>query len=127
MSILDNLKAWILEPEEKEDSNTDSRSKEGNDLDFQKEENFENLDSIILIAKPKTFKDALALCKQIKMGRAVMLSLENTVSEDKQRLVDFVSGVVMAQDGMIAKVYNNVYVCASNNIGIIDLNKIKKS
>ena len=27
MSILDNLKAWILEPEEKEDSNTDSRSK----------------------------------------------------------------------------------------------------
>ena len=49
-----------------------------------------------------------------------MLSLEDMVPKDKQRLVDFISGVVMARDGLIAKVYNNVYVCAAKNIGIID-------
>ena len=64
--------------------------------------------------------DSVKICKQIKKGRAVMLSLEDMVPKDKQRLVDFISGVVMARDGLIAKVYNNVYVCAAKNIGIID-------
>lgn len=123
MGIVDDIKKWVLEPEPDDPDQKESEKSQGEEYqkDFQKEENIENLDAVILVAKPKTFKDAQVLCDQIKKGRAIMLSLEYMVPEEKQRLVDFLSGVVMAQDGLIAKVYDSVYVCAAKNIGIIDM------
>ena len=61
------------------------------------------------------------VCRHIKKGRAIMVNLDDMIPEEKQRLVDFISGVVMAQDGMIAKIHNNAYVCAARNIGIINI------
>jgi len=121
MGILDNIKNWIIDDEDPEtdDKETGDKGQSEFQKDFRKEVNIEDLDALILIAKPKTFKDAQKLCDQIKRGRAVMLNLSGLVPEEKQRLIDFVSGVVMAQDGLIGKVYDNVYVCASKNIGII--------
>ena len=123
MGIVDDIKKWVLEPEPDDPDQNESEKSQGEEYqkDFQKEENIENLDAVILVAKPKTFKDAQVLCDQIKKGRAIMLSLEYMVPEEKQRLVDFLSGVVMAQDGLIAKVYDSVYVCAAKKIGIIDM------
>lgn len=121
MGILAELKKWLYESEEPDEPVQGDDKNKDSQLDFQKEENFENLDSVILIAKPRSFKDSLLLSKQIKKGRAIMLSLEYMIPEEKQRLLDFISGVVMAKDGMIAKVYNNVYVCSADNVGILNL------
>ena len=72
------------------------------------------------MAKPVHFEEAEELCKYIKQGRAVLLNTEKMVPEDKQRTIDFPSGVVMAKDGTIAKIYQNVYICAARNIGIVE-------
>ena len=45
---------------------------------------------------------------------------ENMTGEDKRRLIDFLSGVIMAMDGMIAKIYQNVFICAPKDIGVIE-------
>lgn len=122
MGFFDNIKNWIVDDEDPETGNQNNSNRGQSEFqkDFQKEINIEDLDALILVAKPKTFKDAQKLCDQIKRGRAVMLNLSALVPEEKQRLIDFVSGVVMAQDGLVAKVYDNVYVCGPKNIGIIN-------
>jgi len=122
MGIFDNIKNWIIDDEDTETENRENPDKGQSEFkkDFQKEVNIEDLDALILVAKPKTFTDAQKLSDQIKKGRAVMLNLSGLAPEEKQRLIDFVSGVVMAQDGLIAKVYDNVYVCGPKNIGIIN-------
>ena len=120
MNILETIKNWLIEPETEEPEQIEKQG--GKDLiDFQKEENFKNLDAVILLARPKSFRDAQNLCRHIKKGRAIMVNLDDMIPEEKQRLVDFISGVVMAQDGMIAKIHNNAYVCAARNIGIINI------
>ena len=120
MEVFESIKKWLFDPEDPDNPEPVNEPEDGYQRDFQTAENIQNLDAVIIVVKPKSFKDTVKICKQIKKGRAVMLSLEDMVPKDKQRLVDFISGVVMARDGLIAKVYNNVYVCAAKNIGIID-------
>ena len=120
VGMFDKMKEWLFDPEDTENLELIDEADDEYQKDFQKGENAGNLDAVIVVVKPKSFKDTVKICRQIKKGRAVMLSLENMVPQDKQRLVDFISGVIMARDGLIAKVYNNVYVCAARNIGIID-------
>ncbi|MBR3250738.1 MAG: cell division protein SepF [Erysipelotrichaceae bacterium] len=115
MSVLDTIKKWLLDPETDEPEKPEDKE----EISFQKEQNLENVDAVILLARPQSFRDAQVLSGHIKKGRAVMVNLDDMVPEEKQRLVDFVSGVVMAQDGMIAKIHNNAYVCGPKNIGII--------
>ncbi len=126
MGIMDDIKKWILDdetelPEKDDDSvKNEGKSEDSFEKDFQKEENIKDLDAAIIIVKPKNFNDALKISRLIRKGYAVMMSTENMDPQEKQRLIDFVSGVVMASDGLIARVYNNVFVAASKNIGIIE-------
>ena len=57
----------------------------------------------------------------LNMGNyPVIMCMEKADIKDRQRLIDFVSGVVMARDGMIAKIHPNVYLCTPKNIGVIE-------
>ena len=120
MKIFDNLKNWLYDDDESEIE----EERDDQDLDFQKDyqdgRNRKDIDSFIIVMKPFVFTDAQSVCDHIKQGRAVILNTENTAPEDKPRLIDFVSGVVMARDGMIAKIYQNVYLCSPENIGVIE-------
>ncbi len=89
--------------------------------DFQKEENFSELDAVIVIVRPVDFNDALKISKLKRKGHAILMNTENMKPEEKQRLVDFISGVVMASDGLIARIYNNVFIATGKNIGIIEM------
>ena len=88
--------------------------------DYQVKESIGKIDTFVIVARPVHFNEVEKLCKHIKSGRAVLLNLEKMPAEERQRTVDFLSGVVMAKDGMIAKVYQNVFICAPKNIGIIE-------
>ena len=48
------------------------------------------------------------------------MNTEKTIAADKQRLIDFLAGVAMAKDGMIAKIYQNVFIVSPKNIGVIE-------
>ena len=111
MGIINNLINWVLDPEDPEIEESDRAKKDISEIttneeytrDFQKEDNIKDLDAVIILAKPKSFKDVVVISDQLKKGRAVMLNLDDMVPEEKQRLVDFVSGVIMEEDGMIAR------------------------
>ena len=116
MGLLDTLKGWLVEeePQEYDEDN------EGYQLDFQDSAAKKDIKAFIIVVKPFTFKDVEIVCKHLKQGRAVLVNTENMESEDKRRLIDFLSGVIMAMDGMIAKIYQNVFVCAPKDIGVIE-------
>ena len=116
MNLIDTIKNIFVESEteEPEDDGIEYQK------DYQNVENMEGIDAIVMVMNPTQFLEAEAVSKHIKQGRAVIMCLENTGLQDRQRLIDFVSGVVMARDGMIAKIHPNVYLCAPKNIGVIE-------
>ena len=119
MGILETLKTWLFEPDPDTDDPIED-SDNGYQRDYQTEDSIERINAFIIVAKPIHFEEVEELCKYIKQGRAVLLNTEKMVPEDKQRTIDFLSGVVMAKDGTIAKIYKNVYICAGRNIGIVE-------
>ncbi len=117
MRLLDTLKGWFIE---EEPDGYEEEDNEGYQLDFQDSAAKKDIKAFIIVVKPFTFKDVEIVCKHLKQGRAVLVNTENMESEDKRRLIDFLSGVIMAMDGMIAKIYQNVFVCAPKDIGVIE-------
>ena len=116
MSFIDTIRNFFVESE------TDEPEDDGSEYqkDYQNIENAEGIDAFIRVVNPSRFMDVEGISMHIKQGRAVLMCLENASVQDRQRLIDFVSGVVMARDGMIAKIHPNVYLCAPKSIGVIE-------
>ena len=119
MGLLEKIKGWIV-ADETEETYEEEESGESYQLDFQDVRTRKDLDAFIIVIKPFTFNDVEMVCKHLKNKRAVVINTENMTSEDKRRLIDFLSGVALAMDGMIAKIYQNVFICAPKNIGVIE-------
>ena len=119
MNFIEQIKTWLFEPDPDTDDPIEDPDN-GYQRDYQTENSVEGINAFIIVAKPVHSEEVEKLCKYIKQGRAVLLNFEKMVPEDKQRMRDFLSGVVMAKDGTIAKIYQNVYICAARNIGIVE-------
>ena len=119
MGLLEKIKGWIV-ADENEETYEEEENSESYQLDFQDVRTRKDLDAFIIVIKPFTFSDVEMVCKHLKNKRAVVINTENMTSEDKRRLIDFLSGVALAMDGMIAKIYQNVFICAPKNIGVIE-------
>lgn len=120
MGLLEKIKGWIVADETEETYEEEEENSESYQLDFQDVRTRKDLDAFIIVIKPFTFNDVEMVCKHLKNKRAVVINTENMTSEDKRRLIDFLSGVALAMDGMIAKIYQNVFICAPKNIGVIE-------
>ena len=118
MGLLDSVKGWLYDDETQE---IETFPDDGSEYqkDYQDSKSVQGIDAFIIVEKPVHFMEAERISKHIKDGRAVIVNTENTVPEEKQRLIDFLSGVAMAKDGMIAKIYQNVFICAPKNIGVV--------
>lgn len=112
MGVIDTIKGWLIEddPQAKDESGYYGK-------DYQIED---DKDALVIIYHPTGFMDAEEISRNVKQGRAVIINMENVPAKDRQRIIDFLSGVVLARDGMIAKIYTNVYMCSPKNIGIIE-------
>lgn len=119
MGIIETIKDWLFAPDTDPNDPIDDPEDDCT-RDYQKGESIKGIDAFVVVIKPTGFNDVEQLCKHLKSGKAILLNTENMASGEKQRLLDFLSGVVMARDGTIARIYQNVYICASNNIGIIE-------
>ena len=119
MNILETIKKWLYEPDPDPDD-PEGKIEDDYQRDYQIEESIKGIKAFIVVTKPKGFEEVEQLCSHLKSGKAILLNTEKMSSEDKQRMIDFLSGVVMAKDGTIAKIYQNVYICASKSIGIIE-------
>ena len=79
----------------------------------------------IVLFEPRNFDEAEEIGHHIKNKRACCVKLHRMPSEYRQRIIDFLSGVVYGVDGSIKKVGDNVILCSPKNLqvgGNINLN-----
>ena len=79
----------------------------------------------IVLFEPRNFDEAEEIGRHIKSKRACCVNLHRMPSEYRQRIIDFLSGVVYGVDGSIKKIGENVILCSPKNLqvsGDINLN-----
>lgn len=78
----------------------------------------------IVLFEPRTFDEAEEIGYHIKLNKACCVNLHRMPSEYRQRVMDFLSGVVYGVDGSIKKIGENIILCSPQNLqitGDIDL------
>ncbi|MDO4198977.1 MAG: cell division protein SepF [Erysipelotrichaceae bacterium] len=79
----------------------------------------------IVLFEPRNFDEAEEIGHHIKSKRACCVNLHRMPSEYRQRIIDFLSGVVYGLDGSIKRIGENVILCSPKNLqvgGDINLN-----
>ena len=72
----------------------------------------------IVLFEPRNFDEAEEIGHHIKNKRACCVNLHRMPSEYRQRIIDFLSGVVFGVDGSIKKVGENVILCSPKNLQV---------
>ena len=72
----------------------------------------------IVLFEPRNFDEAEEIGYHIKMKRACCVNLHRMPSEYRQRIIDFLSGVVFGVDGSIKKIGENVILCSPKNLQV---------
>ena len=86
-------------------------------------------DTNIVLFEPRHFDEAEEIGHHIKSKRACCINLHRMPSEYRQRIIDFLSGVVFGVDGSIKKIGENVILCSPKNLqvgGDINLNSYEE-
>jgi len=84
-----------------------------------------NANTNIVLFEPRNFDEAEEIGRHIKNKRACCINLHRMPIEYRQRIIDFLSGVVYGVDGSIKKIGDNVILCSPKNLqvaGDINLN-----
>ena len=74
----------------------------------------------IVLTTPMKYEDASEIADLLRDMKFVVLNLAKTEPPVARRLLDFVSGVIYAEDGHIMKVATNVYVVAPYFVDLMD-------
>lgn len=72
----------------------------------------------IVLFEPRNFDEAEEIGRHIKFKRACCINLHRMPTEYRQRVIDFLSGVVFGVDGTIKKIGENVILCSPNNLKV---------
>lgn len=75
-------------------------------------------DTNIVLFEPRNFDEAEEIGHHIKSKRACCINLHRMPSEYRQRIIDFLSGVVYGVDGSIKKIGENVILCSPKNLQV---------
>ncbi|MFV0255502.1 MAG: cell division protein SepF [Erysipelotrichaceae bacterium] len=78
----------------------------------------------IVLFEPRTFDEAEEIARHLIEGRACFVNFHRLSKEYSQRTIDFLSGVVYAQNGSLERIDANVYLCSPSSLkvaGEIDL------
>ncbi|MBO4423351.1 MAG: cell division protein SepF [Clostridia bacterium] len=70
------------------------------------------------VVKPERYESAPQIADHLLNRRTVVLNLEATNKETSRRIIDFLSGVAYAIDGMLSKVAVNTYIITPANISV---------
>ena len=114
MGVINKIKSWIFEKEEENKNNTNEKIISENEI--KKEETIEKI-------KLKDMENIIHCCNLLKQGNVVIFSLEE-MKEERQRFLDFISGALLATDGIIKKLNDDIIVCIPKNIKLLEENYI---
>lgn len=74
----------------------------------------EKIDGYIDLISPTDYTDAVDIVNHLLVAHAVVINISHL--KEKQRLLDFVSGAVLAIGGKASKVSDSVYICVPKNL-----------
>ena len=123
MSFVDKMKQFLLEPDPDTDDPdlTDYGKEEGEVQAYSAAEGPGTVikDSVISLFYPTRLTDAKTICDRVKSREAVIVDIEGLQGEQKQRLLDFLSGVILARDGEIMKLNGSIVLCVLANVKVL--------
>lgn len=134
MSFMEDLKRWAKGEDDEEDIEEYTPAKKNRSSDDEisipvTEFRRGNKDKVVninattqlsvVLVKPEKFENAAEIADHLRERRTVVLNLEQTNKDVARRLVDFLSGVVYAQDGKIKKVANSTFIITPYNVDIM--------
>jgi len=124
MGLVNGIKNFIA-PEEEEEALELNKQEAESLSPYEKANTSINANTNIVLFEPRNFDEAEEIGMHIKQKRACCVNLHRMPSEYRQRIIDFLSGVVYGVDGSIKKVGDNVILCSPRNLqvgGDINLN-----
>lgn len=67
---------------------------------------------------PSSFGEAQPIADQLKMGHAVIVNLSKMRTDEAQRTIDFLTGIMYALSGKIQAIGNRVILCNPRNMDV---------
>lgn len=64
----------------------------------------------------ESLEDSQEICDQLIMGNVVIINMERTERGQQSRIIDFISGVIYAQNGSLLPISSNIYISAPEEI-----------
>lgn len=121
MSISDKIKEFIAPVEEEEE--IELSKEEAEVLSTYEKPRDETASKIsantnIVLFEPRNFDEAEEIGRHIKKNRACCINLHRMPIEYRQRIIDFLSGVVYGVDGSIKKIGENVILCSPKSLQV---------
>lgn len=72
----------------------------------------------VVVCEPSDFDEVKGIADNLKNRKQVVINLERTPVESRQRIIDFISGTTYALDGHIQKIGDNIFLFAPSNVEI---------
>ena len=72
----------------------------------------------IVLFEPRVFDEAEEIANHLKAKRACAINLHRMPNEYRQRIIDFLTGVIFALDGSINRVGDNVILCSPKSMPV---------
>ena len=121
MGFTDKLKDFIAPAEEEEE--LELSEDEAKALSAYEEPRDSSASKIsaaanIVLFEPRNFDEAEEIGRHIKHRRACCINLKSMPNEYRQRIIDFLSGVIYGVDGAIKKIDDNVILCLPKNLQV---------
>lgn len=73
----------------------------------------------MLVAEPHSFEEALALIKEIKKGKTVLVNMHQMAASEHQRLVDLLTGAIVALNGNSRQVSKGIFTFVPSNVSLL--------
>ncbi|MBR2578158.1 MAG: cell division protein SepF [Erysipelotrichaceae bacterium] len=121
MGLTDKIKDFIAPAEEEEE--LELNEEEARALSAYEEPQDASASKIsaatnIVLFEPRNFDEAEEIGRHIKHRRACCINLRRMPNEYRQRIIDFLSGVIYGVDGTIKKIDDNVILCSPKNLQV---------
>ena len=72
----------------------------------------------VVVIEPVNFDDAQKVADYLRTNQPVVINFEDTDSDVRKRIIDFVSGTIYALSGSMKKIGSSILVCAPQNVDI---------
>ena len=123
MGLVDNIKGFITQPDDEDEEQLELTQEEAAGVSKYEQGSLQGSSTItantnIVLFEPRNFDEAEEIGMHIKSKRACCVNLHRMPSEYRQRIIDFLSGVVYGVDGSIRKVGDNVILCSPKNLQV---------